>query len=278
MGNPKWRLMNKFLKKNFPYFTGRQQATPFSAFLRTPLSWYQSTTYSFFKDESHASIRRTYISPSHPGSKRQFCGYCGTTLSYWTEDPASEAEFICVTLCSLVGEDLRAVEDLGLLPQGDVQDSHEQQQQQQQQQKKRKKNDEDATMQDGRTGDLGEQNDTGRDDDGNGSGLPWLENMIRGSQLGRISRRRHHPHHRHLLTDDRVQVEWEVVDWTDGHHHHHLSSDDNPAVSGGVVVGDASASAGDASTKRSIDLVDRHEAEMGKGSSAATKGEDVEMK
>ena len=174
------------------------------------------------------------------------------------------------------------MEDLGLLPQGEVQDPHEQQQQQ----KKRKKNDEDATMQAGRSGDAGRESDTERDGDGNGSGLPWLERLIRGSQLGRISRHRNHPHHRHRLThetghdtDGRARVEWEVLEWTDESHHHHPSSDGNTAV---VVVGGGSVGAGaggDASTKRSIDLVDHRGAgaEKKNDSSAATKGEDVEM-
>ncbi|PTD09128.1 hypothetical protein FCULG_00008055 [Fusarium culmorum] len=33
-------------------------ATPLAAYIRVPLSWYHSTTYSFFPDETHALIRR----------------------------------------------------------------------------------------------------------------------------------------------------------------------------------------------------------------------------
>lgn len=76
---------------------------------------YHSTTYSYFSDETHSSIRRTYTSPTDTNSKRQFCGFCGTPLTYWTESSPSEADHICLTLGSLTSEDLRDLEELGLL-------------------------------------------------------------------------------------------------------------------------------------------------------------------
>ena len=82
-------------------------ATPLAAFLRVPLSWYHSSTQSFFDDESHAMIRRVYTHPSQQHAKRHFCGFCGTPLSYWSERPAGEAEYMNVTLGSLLSEDLR---------------------------------------------------------------------------------------------------------------------------------------------------------------------------
>jgi hypothetical protein len=72
---------------------GKSQATPLSAWLRVPLDWYHSSTYAFFDDETHSSIRRTYTSPNEVNCKRSFCGFCGTPLSYWSESPASEAEY-----------------------------------------------------------------------------------------------------------------------------------------------------------------------------------------
>ena len=53
-------------------------------------------------------------------AKRHFCGFCGTPLSYWSENPKSEAEFISLTLGSLVGDDLRDLDELGLLPEGGI--------------------------------------------------------------------------------------------------------------------------------------------------------------
>ena len=46
-----------------------------------------------------------------------FCGYCGTHLSYWTEEPASEAGYLSITVGSLLGDDVRALQDLDLLPE-----------------------------------------------------------------------------------------------------------------------------------------------------------------
>ncbi|KAH9438073.1 hypothetical protein MCOR02_001714 [Pyricularia oryzae] len=92
------------------------QASPLAAFLRVPLSWYQSSTFPFFDDERSGAIRRTYTHPAQQASKRNFCGFCGTPLSYWSEDPPSEADFIRLTLGSLCHEDLGDLEELGLVP------------------------------------------------------------------------------------------------------------------------------------------------------------------
>lgn len=62
---------------------GRAQAAPLTAWLRVPLHWYSSTTHAYYDHESHSSIQKTYHSPSPlpnlPPTRRQFCGYCGTT-------------------------------------------------------------------------------------------------------------------------------------------------------------------------------------------------------
>ncbi|KAK7225700.1 hypothetical protein V2G26_013703 [Clonostachys chloroleuca] len=90
--------------------------TPLAAYLRVPLSWYHSTTFAQFPDETHAMIRRVYTPPNQGSSMRHFCGFCGTPLSYWCENPISEASYINLTLGSLLQDDLRDLEDMGLLP------------------------------------------------------------------------------------------------------------------------------------------------------------------
>jgi len=166
----------------------RSAASPLSAWLRVPLSWYHSTTYAFFDDETHSSIRRVYSSPEEQHAKRHFCGFCGTPISYWSESPPSEAEYISLTLGSLTGRDLRDLEDLGLLPKealGDV--------------------DTEATETSLPQTESGTLATEGRE------GLPWFETMIEGSNLGRVKRSRGHGH----TSDGRLKVEWEIVEWTD---------------------------------------------------------------
>jgi len=161
----------------------RAHASPLSAWLRVPLSWYHSTTYAFFDDETHSTIRRVYTSPEEQHSKRHFCGFCGTPLSYWSESPPSEAEYISLTLGSLTASDLRDLEELGLLP-------------------------------DGSTADVDTQTSEAAVPGTNISeyeGLPWFETMIEGSNLGRVKRSKG----KGLTKDGRVRVEWEIVEWTD---------------------------------------------------------------
>src|ERR1700712_695268 len=96
---------------------GRFHGTPLSAWLRVPLDWYQSYTRSFYEDESHSSIRRRF-SPRHaPQTQRVFCGFCGTPLTFWTEEPHDESDFMSISIGSLLIEDQRALDDLGLLPE-----------------------------------------------------------------------------------------------------------------------------------------------------------------
>jgi len=164
----------------------RAQGSPLSAWLRVPLSWYHSTTYAYFDDETHSSIRRVYTSPEEQYSMRHFCGFCGTHLSYWSELPPSEAEFISLTLGSLTAEDLRDLEDLGLLPKEALDDVNEAES----------------------TGTIIPQDQTGTPQ--TREGIPWFETMIEGSNLGKIKRSRGHGH----TSDGRLKVEWEVVEWT----------------------------------------------------------------
>ncbi|KAL3419390.1 hypothetical protein PVAG01_09612 [Phlyctema vagabunda] len=165
----------------------RSQAAPLSAWLRVPLSWYRSTTYAFFDDETHNSIRRCYTPPTEQSSKRHFCGFCGTPLSVWSEQPANEASYISLTLGSLTASDLRDLEDLGLLPKEALEDAEHDKEK------------------------IEKVEPHARDADAD-EGLPWFNTMIEGSRLGKMRRSAGHRKSR----DGRLQVEWEIMEWTDG--------------------------------------------------------------
>ncbi|KAJ8126126.1 hypothetical protein O1611_g7511 [Lasiodiplodia mahajangana] len=100
-------------------------ASPLSAFIRVPLLWYHSEVFPFYSDETRSTIRRLYCHPTESHAQRSFCGYCGTPLSYWSEQPPSEAEYIQLTLGSLFTQDLHSLQDLGLLPDETEQDEME---------------------------------------------------------------------------------------------------------------------------------------------------------
>lgn len=171
-------------------FTGRSQAAPVTAFLRVPLEWYKSHTISFLPDETHTSIRRTFTPVTSPHTKRIFCGVCGTPLSTWSEKPSSEADFLSVTLGSLLGEDLRSLDDLGLIPQ----DVHT----------------EDLVRQSTAPANAQVLVQRSVREGVSVGGVPWFEEMIEGSKLGRAGRiRRGHG------GDSSTYVEWEVSEWTD---------------------------------------------------------------
>ncbi|KAL8361835.1 hypothetical protein RB601_007580 [Gaeumannomyces tritici] len=173
------------------------QASPISAFLRVPLSWYRSGTRAYFPDEAAAAIRRTYTHPSQRHSKRGFCGFCGTPLSYWSEDPPAEADFIRLTLGSLCGEDLGDLEDLGLVPGTPPSDDGGAE-----------------VVAPAEGGCRGQAGGGG----GGGSvaretlGVPWFDSMVAGSRLGSLRASRTGGRGR----DGRVTYEWEVVEWTAG--------------------------------------------------------------
>ncbi|KAG4416945.1 hypothetical protein IFR04_009889 [Cadophora malorum] len=181
----------------------RFQATPLSAWLRVPLSWYTSTTYAFMSDESHSSIRRTYTSPTEQNSKRHFCGFCGTPLAYWSEETPAEASYISLTLGSLMGSDLRDLEELGVLPTEAVEDAVGE-----------RKVIESAgggvgagEKGEGKGGVLSEGSGNGIGEEG----LPWFETMVKGSRLGNVQR----SWGERRSGNGRFKVEWEIVEWTE---------------------------------------------------------------
>ncbi|KAI1082363.1 hypothetical protein F5B20DRAFT_578577 [Whalleya microplaca] len=161
-------------------------ATPLSAFLRVPLSWYHSEIFPFFADESRSSIRRVYSHPSEQSAMRHFCGFCGTPLSYWSEQPRSEADYIQLTLGSLLTEDLHSLDELGLIPD----DSSEPDEMEIV-----------PTPVPGRELQL-----IGR----NLTSIPWFESMLSGSRLGNI----HTTRGVHESRDGKFRVEIEITEWT----------------------------------------------------------------
>ncbi|KAJ2986128.1 hypothetical protein NUW58_g5171 [Xylaria curta] len=156
-------------------------ASPLSAFIRVPLLWYRSEVFPFFPDESRATIRRLYSHPSEHHTQRSFCGYCGTPLSYWSEQPPGEAEYIQLTLGSLLTEDLHSLQELGLIPNDAEQDEME-------------------TVPE-TSGELAGRPTTS---------IPWFDSLISGSQLVNMRTKKSVQHGR----DGSRWVEIEVTEWT----------------------------------------------------------------
>lgn len=165
-----------------------------TAWLRVPLSWYQSSTTAYFPDETHGEIRRTFTPHHAPHARRTFCAHCGTHLSYWSEQPPSEAEFLSVTVGSLSKAGLEALEDLDLLPEDVAAESLTEPTQ---------------ALTSGAADNGGM---TRRAREGTSGGIQWFEDLISGSRLGRTERSR-----RGIGSsrDGTTTVEWEVTEVVD---------------------------------------------------------------
>ncbi|KAK4138246.1 hypothetical protein BT67DRAFT_475570 [Trichocladium antarcticum] len=172
-------------------------STPLPAYLRVPLSCYHSTTRPLFPDETAAQIRRAWTSPAETHAMRHFCGFCGTPLSYWSEQPRAEAEYIQLALGSLAARDLADLEELGFLEglgSGEGEAEGE-----------------------GEGGVLVVDTTAGGGDDGGGDsfgtvgGLPWLDSLTAGSRLGQLRTAKGRGSNR----AGTVRVEWEVVEWSE---------------------------------------------------------------
>ncbi len=147
-------------------------------------------------------IRKMFTPAHEPHSKRIFCGFCGTHLSYWTEAARDEADYLSVTVGSLFGEDLRTLKELGLLPD-DVDDS-------------------DATggLPDPRIAERFNNQQLGRRDElvqrricrGVDGGMTWMEEMIDGSRLGRLQKTKRGVG---KSADGMTTVEWEITEMVD---------------------------------------------------------------
>jgi len=121
-------------------------------------------------------------------AKRHFCGFCGTPLSYWSESPPSEAEYISLTLGSLSGSDLRDLDELGLLPKEALEELEQR----------------DAGEVPSTKTIIGEEALQGEGH----QVVPWFESMLQGSSLGKVRRSRGTRHTR----DGSVRMEWEIVE------------------------------------------------------------------
>ncbi|KAL1837248.1 hypothetical protein VTJ49DRAFT_4089 [Mycothermus thermophilus] len=218
--------------------------TPLPAYLRVPLTWHTSQTVPRHADETRAQIRRVYqlhddmdysdeddddnASPSSGGIHgrgrnkksnntyeiRHFCGFCGTPLSYWREQPPGEGDFIQLALGSLLPSDLRDLEEFGvLLPSspsapssvpGSPRPGGEDE-----------KEGGGAASQAGSVG-LSTGDDTG-DMVGIVGGLPWFDALVEGSRLGRM-RWSGGTGTTAMGGEGRgtVRVAWEVMEWTEG--------------------------------------------------------------
>ncbi|KAL9066141.1 MAG: hypothetical protein Q9157_007241 [Trypethelium eluteriae] len=199
--------------------TGRHQAAPLTAWLRVPLPWYQSATYAYYPDETHASIRRTFTSPASthtalPTVRRQFCGYCGTQLSSWNERTRDDAGFISLTLGSLVGEDLDRLVGLGLLPdEGEEEEEDEEEDEGEEGREREERRTEGAEQGDEpsarrRSEGIREVVRSQPQDRMTVRGFPWFESMVDNSRLGHVKRQKGG----HTSRDGTTRVEWEVVE------------------------------------------------------------------
>jgi hypothetical protein len=151
-------------------------------------------------------IHRVYTSPQEQHAMRHFCGFCGTPLSYWSEQPRSEADFIQLTLGSLHGEDLGDLEDLGLLPANDDESNRVTSPIHPTDTAGMAAMEAGTTIGDGSTREVVLR--SGRETLG---GLPWFDTLVEGSRLGTL---RHHKGSGRS-SDGMVRVEWEVVEYTE---------------------------------------------------------------
>jgi len=160
--------------------------------LRVPISNIHSTTYAFYPDETHSSIRRVFTPHHAPRTKRHFCGFCGTPLSHWSEESPEEAEWVCINLSSLKSESVERLEDAGFL--SGLADGTEESDESEMFRRDTSQSNPGAMV--------------GREVTGN----PWFEEIIEGSQLGRIKRRKGGAR----SSDGKAIVEYEITEFESG--------------------------------------------------------------
>ena len=157
--------------------------------LRVPLAQIHSTTYAFFPDEAPTTIRRVFTPHHAPHTKRHFCGLCGTSISHWSEETPEEAEWIYMNIGSLRRDSVERLEDAGLLPGTGTENTE-------------------TTQADN----AGSRQVTNVGQGREVRGTPWFEEMIQGSELGRVKRRRGGK----TSSDGRTKVEWEISEFESG--------------------------------------------------------------
>jgi hypothetical protein len=151
-----------------------------------PLPWYTSATFAQYPDETHSSIQRTFTSPFTPTTSNKFCGYCGTQLSAWSERTRDEAEHICLPVGSLLDEDQELLSTLGFFDDSSDEETSVA-----------------GPVQTNPTRTVARSEPQMR-------GAPWFEEIVRNTSLGRFRQQRGGH------SDNGVQVEWEVTEWTEG--------------------------------------------------------------
>ena len=157
--------------------------------LRVPLARIHSTTYAFFPDETPSTIKRVFTPRHAPHTKRHFCGLCGTSISHWSEETPDESEWIYVNVGSLKRDSVELLEDTGFLRGVGSGDNEVAQL---------------ATGGTKQATSIGQGREV--------RGTPWFEEMIQGSELGRIKRRRGGG----TSADGHTSVEWEVTEFESG--------------------------------------------------------------
>lgn len=199
----------------------RSLAAPLSAFLRVPLQYYHSRVVPSFPDETFSQIHKAYTSPAEAHSKRYFCGFCGTPLSYWSEEPQAEKDFINLTLGSLAPRDLADLEEMGLLPSSESEDTtinEEEDDDDENKVMKRRKEGEDTPMrhvaeEDDETDEKKEQAVRKWWGNNTTSSLSWFDTLTEGSLLGGRLRTTSGKRQNKNST---VRVEFEIVEWEEG--------------------------------------------------------------
>lgn len=189
-------------------------------FIRVPLAYYRSATFALFPDETRTMIRKVYTAPNEEHAMRQFCGFCGTQLSYWSEAPRSEADFIQLPLGSLHSEDLGDLEDLGLLPDSESSS------------RVASPPSLADTVMAGTGNDAGRRGGDqqmmvrrGRETVG---GLPWFDTLLEGSRLGHRLGNVRTSRGAGQSQDGTVRYEWEVTEYTEGNDDEDDDGNDTP--------------------------------------------------
>lgn len=143
---------------------------------------------------------------AQPTQQQKFCGYCGTHISYWTEEPSNEADFMNVTLGSLRGDSLDRLDELDLLPSdSDPQDASKEAGGPQA--ITATSDSRQAITQTPSNSEITRKSRSGRT--GN---IAWFEDMIQGSRLGMHSTKRRGYG---ASADGSTHVQWEVSEYYD---------------------------------------------------------------
>lgn len=147
---------------------------------------------------------------------RHFCGFCGTPLTYWSEDPPEEADYIQLALGSLSPGDLADLEDRGFL-EGILEGNEGGEEEREGVERGGEETEMNGETSGKRTG-VGAGGGAGElvsrtpyGSRGTVGALPWFDSLTEGSRLGTLRRARGGGTNR----AGTVRVEWEVVEWTD---------------------------------------------------------------